>query len=338
MISDLIQNKNVLLAFSDPAGAKAVLSFASVNRNSFKSVVAVSDRIYEFYSDFDFVVETYGNKTNEEWLSDSHVDLIITGTSFPLNLEVSLISEATKRNISSFSFIDHWVNFRKRFQIADALVLPSWICVIDQRAFQLAKEEGLPSERILVTGNPYYEFLASWKTQINRTDFLTKLGLPSDALYVLYAPEPISSFGLQEKYGFTEIDGINMIYEKMYPILGQNIYIIIKGHPNQNDEVFLDFIIKQSDFRLKYFKNLDINTCSYYAECIFGFFSNSLIEAKIMGKLVIRPLMLLKDNFIDPIKEMESSTFLSYYEENKFVVAVSNLMKKILLKSIEIKK
>lgn len=331
MIQDLVRDKNVLLAFSDPAGAKQVLSFAAKYRDLFKSVVAVSDRTYSFYQDFDLSVEDFKIKTSQEWLSSTRADVLVTGTSVPLNLEISLIAEAARRGVASMSFIDHWTNMAKRFRAADSLVLPSWICVIDNRARQIAIADGLPAEKIRVTGNPYYEFIASWEPKINRDDFLMSIGLPRDALYVLYAPEPLSSFALEKEYGFTELDGIQMIYEAMRPILGEQVFIIIKGHPNQRHEVFTDYVSKQGDSHLKYFQETDINTYSYYAESVFGFFSNSLIEAKIMGRLVIRPLMKMREGAIDHLQEMESARFLSFHDKNAFADAVHTLVQQFPL-------
>jgi hypothetical protein len=326
MIQDFIRDKNVLLAFSDPAGAKQVLSYATKYRDLFKSVVAVSDRVHPFYQDFDLSVEDFKIKTPHEWLSSTRADVLVTGTSVPLNLEISLTMEASRHGVESMSFIDHWTNMAKRFRAADSLVLPDRICVIDERARKIAIEDGLPAEKIWVTGNPYYEFISSWKPKINRTDFLISIGLPIDAVYVLYAPEPISSFGLQEKYGFTELDGIQMIYEAMRPILGENVYILIKGHPNQRHEIFVDYVRKQSNPSLRYFQELDINIFSYFAKGVFGFFSNSLIEAKIMGKLVIRPLMMMDAGAADPLQAMESQRFFTFNDNEAFTRAVHALV------------
>jgi len=324
MIREFIRNKNVLFAFSDPAGAKSVLSFAKYNRTLANSIITVSDRQHGFYSDFGFIVETYGNKTTEEWLRESGAQVLVTGTSFPLNLEVDLIGEASKLGIISLAITDHWVNFKKRFETADSLVLPTWICVIDERARQLAIAEGLPPEKIMVTGNPYHEFMSTWKPKIYRDEFLSSIGLSLDTKYVLYAPEPISTFGLQEIYGFTELDGIQMICEAMHPISSEKVCIIIKGHANQTDEVFEEFISQGSNCRMIYSKSLDLNTCIFFSECVIGFFSNSLIEANLLGKSIIRPLMKMSDSFVDPIKEMESSEFHSFSEKIKFIVALQN--------------
>ena len=322
MILDLIRGKNVLLAFSDPGGAKQILSFAAKYRNLFKLAVAVSDRVHIFYEDFGFKVEDFKLGTPREWLVSNKIDLLITGTSLPLNLEIVLIEEASKYGVVSLSLIDHWINMAARFEKADALVLPDWIGIIDEQARQIAIEDGLPTAKLLVTGNTYHDFMASWKPTLSRNDFLISIILPVDATYILYAPEPLTTFNLQEKYGFTELDGIKIIYEAMRPVISENFYIIIKGHPNQKDEIFLSYIAEMSDYRLQYFKNLDINNLFYYSECVIGFFSNSLIEANNLGKLVVRPLMMLSSSAIDPLKTIESSRFLTFYDNEKFTKAV----------------
>src|SRR5689334_19814212 len=131
-MNELIKGKNALLAFSDPAGGKAVLAFADLNRNAFKSIRAVSDRVYDFYPAFGFDIEAYAAKPPGKWLEAVQADVLITGTSVPHSLEIPLISAARQSGLLSMSFVDHWTNMAKRFQTVDSLVLPDWICVVDE--------------------------------------------------------------------------------------------------------------------------------------------------------------------------------------------------------------
>ena len=50
-----------------------------------------------------------------------------------------------------------------------------------------------------------------------------------------------------------------------------------------------------------YVKDQNINNLIYYSKIVVGFFSNSLIEANIMGKDVLRLHIDLKDVSLDPI-------------------------------------
>lgn len=323
---DLIRGKNVLLAFSDPAGAKQVLSFAAKYRSLFKLLVAVSDRVHNFYNYFDLKIENFKLATPGEWLASNQIDLLITGTSLPLNLEIVLIEEASKIGVTSLSLIDHWINMAARFKKADALVLPDWIGVIDERARKFAIEEGLPTKKLLVTGNPYYELMATWKPKISRDQFLSSIGLPIDAVYLLYAPEPLTTFSLQDKYGFTEIDGIRMLHEAMKPIQDDKVFIVIKGHPNQRDELFVDYVKSMADSRMKYLKETDINLCCHFSESVIGFFSNSLIEAVIMGKRIIRPLMMMRTDAFDPLQNMESERFITCHDYKAFAKELQEIV------------
>ena len=42
-----------------------------------------------------------------------------------------------------------------------------------------------------------------------------------------------------------------------------------------------------------------MNNLIYYADCVIGFFSNSLIEANVMGKKILRLLIELRKKNID---------------------------------------
>ncbi len=334
MIQNLIRDKSVLLAFSDPAGALQVLSFAEKYLSLFKSIIAVSDRSHSFYGEFSTNVKFFANNDPHEWLVSNHIDLVITGTSLPLSLEMAFIEASTEISVSSVSLIDHWINMAARFKKNDDLVLPTWIGVIDDRAKQIAIEEGLPAAKLIITGNAYYELLASWKPTISRESFLNSMNIPENAVYVLYAPEPLSKFNLQETYGFTEIDGMKKIYQVMNSILCDNIFIIIKGHANQQHDVFLDYIKSVSIKNIKYTHQLDIKLCTYFSEFVLGFFSNSLIEANIMKKIVMRPLMMLNPNVNDPFETMTSETFKVFHDDEVFTKEIESFFNHSLCTSL----
>ena len=58
-------------------------------------------------------------------------------------------------------------------------------------------------------------------------------------------------------------------------------------------------------FLINVFESDDINYLIYYAECVVGYFSNSLIEASIMNKKIIRVLIDLKNHKFDTLKNMK---------------------------------
>lgn len=123
------------------------------------------------------------------------------------------------------------------------------------------------------------------------------IGLKKDENYILYAPEPISVYNLETKYGFDELSGLTYLNKILKNIKAENFKIIVKAHPNQNHKIFEDYILEHNNNI--YLKEFDLNNLIYYADCVIGFFSNSLIEANVMGKKILRLLIELRKKNID---------------------------------------
>lgn len=295
----LVKDRKVLAVFSDPAGAKAVLSFLKLNSDCPCSVVVVSDRDYDFYSDFGYQVIKANSREISDWLNN--VDILVSGTSFPAKLEYEFVEEALKRNIYVVSYVDHWINIADRYKYKNRCAFPNIVGVVDKRAYDIARKQNIPKAVLKVTGNPYHEYLRNWRPRVSRDEMLQALGMDSTAQYILYAPEPISKFGLKEKYGFDEIDGLNLLLNAKYAMPINTINIIIKGHPNQDHSIFINKVKELRDGQVIYVTDTDFNTLAFYANLVVGFFSNALIEADIICRPVIQLLTLLRHGNINSL-------------------------------------
>lgn len=79
--------------------------------------------------------------TAEKLEQVSNCDLIMTGSGWMTNLELSAIDLARKRGIPCLTILDHWINFRERFQRAGQNeVLPQFIGVTNSLALQKAQK------------------------------------------------------------------------------------------------------------------------------------------------------------------------------------------------------
>ncbi|MDA7707905.1 hypothetical protein N8806_01530 [Flavobacteriaceae bacterium] len=297
-----IKGQRGIFVFSDPAGAKACLALVKSLKN--KEILIISDRKYSFYSEFNLEVHLSKEKNVKDWVDFFKPDFIFTGTSMPEKIELNFIKEAKGRSIKTISFVDHWTNFKQRFLSNQIYIYPSQIWVIDEQAKQKALLDGIPENLIKISNNPYYEFLKKWKPSFNKEKLFKKLGLVTSSKYILFAPEPLSTFNLQTKYGFDEVSGLKHLDTTIENLGLYNIYIIVKGHPNQNHKLFLKYIAESKNNRIFYLKEFDLNHLIYYSEIVAGYFSNSLIEAKKMNKKVIRLLIDLKDFNLDPFDKM----------------------------------
>lgn len=315
-----IENRRVLAAFSDPAGAKAVLAYLNLYRVFSKSITVISDREYSFYQEFGFEVLPEKRLSFADWLSNC--DVLITGTSYPARLELGLIDEAIKVGVPTISLVDHWINIAARYEMQGCRILPDVIGLVDEHAKKLAESEGLPTDRLHVIGNPHHEYLNNWKPTISKNNLLSSLGLDIKKPFFLYVPEPISRFGLKVKYGFDEIDGLNLLRQARREVAGMEFSIIVKAHPNQDHQIFIDNLAENNDPDTIYLTDGDINTLCVHAQAVIGFFSNALIEATILGATVIRPLMLLQKNTLDPLLSQSENKFIDTFSINEFADAI----------------
>jgi len=293
MIWDTLKGK-ILFVFSDPAGAKAILAlFCYLKRKLLlSSELIVSDREYNFFSDFGADVMFYRENDEKQLVSSFQPDWVVTGTSYTSKIELRFMAEATRSNIKTIAFIDHWTNFSLRFQRNERQVLPDQIWVIDGEAKKMASAEGLPQDKIIVASNPYYDFLKNWRPVISKEVFYESTGIPSNVKVILYAPEPLSQVNGKERFGFDELDVLERIITEMPEHFwsDKRNYLLIKLHPNQIEgpvEAVVNKHIQSRNIKILE-RNVHTNTLIAYSDTVLGIFSNLLLEARILGIKVFR--------------------------------------------------
>jgi hypothetical protein len=292
---DLNLSGRGLFVFSDPGGAKPILSLAKSLENKLDFCKIVSDRSYSFFKDFNLEVSD-SNLTVETEIQLTRPDFLFVGTSYTSNIELRFIQEANRLGIKSFAFVDHWTSFKERFILNDQTVYPNVILVVDETANNKAKEAGIPQEYIEVFGNPYHQFIAQWKPSISKSDFFSQLGFNiGDKKIIIYAPDPLSNINGKFEYGFDEVTATKKLCESIKEF-NETYIFFLKLHPNQNLQR-IQKAISNHFFILP--NDVDTNSLIYYSDLVLGFFSSFLIEAHIMHKPVLRFLMegVKKDPF-----------------------------------------
>jgi hypothetical protein len=291
-----------LYVMGDAAGAKSCLAQMKFMEVAGEITRACCTKEYSFFLDFGARVLQVSNAELSDLMDDFAPEYIFTGTSFPAGLEMSAWSLARSRGIQTIGFIDHWINLKIRFQDrGQKLVVPDEIWVIDEKAYEFAIQEGLPVGVLKITGNPYHQYLKQWRPNIDKVEFHKKIGLPINKRYVLYAPECISTFKLQDKYGFDEFYGLDQLIEAVKKL--DDLQILVKLHPNHDDE-FKAALNKHAGRMFFQIVDEGLNELLYFATQVAGFFSNSLIEASILHKKVIRLLGKANPQFADPLRHM----------------------------------
>jgi hypothetical protein len=315
-LDNLFRNKRILFVFSDPAGAKALLALSDLYKNIFYKTLSISNRYHSFFMEFDTEVEIVSNDINTltQLINFFNPNIIFTATSYPIGIEFNCIKIAKKlKGITTFSFVDHWTNFIIRYTNDDNTILPDKIFVIDKVAEKNACDEGIPSGIITVIGNPYHIYLKKWLPKTSKVD--VKKLIFDQAKYLLFAPEPISVFKLEKKYGFDEFQVLLLIINTLSELENEVGYhppvLVFKCHPNHDvedvknkiqdlfPEEQADKVVVLSDL------NINLNELIYYSESVLGIFSNSLVEASIIGKRTAQILVLLEDKNLNPLSHID---------------------------------
>lgn len=288
----------VLIIFSDPGGAKPLLSYISLNKQ-IANFLVISDRIYDFYTDFHIPVLAYKSGMEIDTIASFKPDIVFTGTSYTSKLELRFIQEAKLRGILTYSFIDHYTSFVERFRLGTELIYPDNVCVIDQTALNIAVECAIPVP-IIITGNFYHQFLTAWEPLLSKSAFLRQSGIDKSQKIIVFAPDPLRNVGGIEKFGLDEKSVLDEVLQVLSTFQRQDITLIVKAHPNQKEGV-LD--IKADGVNTMSAECFHTNTLLAHADLVIGIFSNILIEASILKTSVIRCLIGL--NQPDPFNAIQ---------------------------------
>ncbi len=98
-----------------------------------------------------------GRVTCRNILLDAAPNILVTGTSFENSTESWFRQAALETSIPSFSALDHWCNYRHRYEIGRKLILPDVIGVMDGLATEKMVRAGIPRRKLAVIGHPVLE-------------------------------------------------------------------------------------------------------------------------------------------------------------------------------------
>lgn len=209
------------------------------------------------------------------------VQCLITGTSLQSEADSEFWSWAREQSVSSFAFVDQWVNLAQRFEkiqtAPDAILVPEENVVPDIQALRLGSQ-------IHVVGTPVWDILR----KISRDNKVRGL--------VVFATEPASAAGGQEAYrslnGYDDMDSLEMAIRFLTATPRadrQKWQLEIKLHPIDNASR-----VQSKLATLSIPENVTVSISSKtkkeileQADFIFGNRSMLLVEASLIGIYVI---------------------------------------------------
>ena len=229
-------------------------------------------------------------KSIEAVLVKSNPSLIFLGTSMG-NGEAPWIRKANEKGIKTISFVDHWVNFSKRFITPSGHCFPSEIWVLNEEAKQVALKEGLPAEKIRIVRNPYYQLIENYRPEMSRESFYELLGVEKNRT-IVFISDPLKD-NLPD-IGFDEFSIVSAVLENISILQKENSLgkynFLIKLHPRCVRGKYKEIAqrYQSKNINVKEIGEADPKTMNYYADYVIGMFSNMVVEALLMKKKVLR--------------------------------------------------
>jgi hypothetical protein len=282
-----LPGRHMAFVFSDPAGANACMGFARLGK------------AFEGRSSLLFCNKRYDTKEMENLQVVNEVpdfkalgiDCVFAGTSHPESsgyFELQCIREAKQAGIRTISFVDHWVNFRLRFLDENKkMLLPNEVWVLDEKARELAIEEGLPEHILRINRNPYHEYLEYlWKPAFEGKAYLDELHISKKGFHILFAPDPLSLRDGKQIAGFTEDEALEQLLQVLSD-LEFPVQLIVKCHPLQPVKI-LEEAVKKAKVPVHIITSADTLELVNASDLVIGFYSNLLLEANALGRKVIR--------------------------------------------------
>jgi hypothetical protein len=273
--------------FSEPILAKAGIPFKTIN---------------------DFGLSDVSPKSMETILKEISPSLVLMGTSGQEGkaddvLEHSVTLASRNLGFKSLAVLDFWANYWQRFtdeRTGQKLaLLPDRVAIMDTIAEQNMLEEGFPKERLIITGNPYFDNLSARASNFadsQRSEVREKIGLDCQTLFFLAGNTFLQ---YREYYGYWDLDVIGMILE-MLPEL-PDVGLAVRLHPRMpaGEKIQISEAIGRSGTKTKLVDDIDSLTLALAADLVLCESSTIGIEAVYMRRptISLQPGML-KDDLI----------------------------------------
>lgn len=231
-------------------------------------------------------IEGIANQTIGDALDGA--ELLVCGTSSPSTYELDAIALAHSRGIMSIAILDHWINFRERFLVANQLIIPSEIWVVDEAAEEIALKI-LPEASIRLIENPY------------REDFLEKLAVMQEESIdnsqnknyqtILYVTEPTSEhakrkYGDARYWGYTEQEAFKYFIDNIKVVTPNAVRVIVRPHPSEY-LIKYDFALTAQGVEIVIRKDRDLLAEIAEADIVAGCNSMAMVAGTWAGRRVV---------------------------------------------------
>lgn len=201
-------------------------------------------------------------------------DVLISGTGWSSRIEYDARSIARSVGMRSVAVLDHWVNYRDRFERDGSIVWPDELWVADEWALQIARKE-VPEVPVRVFRNHYLQ------------DQVAKIPLPPQTGTLLYTLEPVRhSWGRGRPGEFQALEYTLNKIDRLYPAGVSKI--LLRPHPSESPVKYEKYLL--SDTRVQMDASEDLASAISLADVVVGVETFALTVALEAERIVYSSL------------------------------------------------
>ena len=255
----------ILLGSSDIGVLQYLSRLKTINNVEKKWIT--KKRYYSFLASNKLsVTKNYKNLKN--------IKLIITGTALGNSLDKKMVLFGKRKKIFTIQIIEHWTNFKERFQYKNKKLYADIIFVNDKLAYNLARKFDIPKNKLKIMGNVEYEYYINNKK-------LKKIK-KKNSKSILFISEKISgsTIKITNEYKLDEFETIRKIVKE----LPKKYELIIKIHPEEN---LKNYKILSKYKNVKIIKNMKFADMIKKPKKIIGIKSALLLKLSIFRNDII---------------------------------------------------
>jgi hypothetical protein len=172
-------------------------------------------------------------------------DEFLCGSSWQSDLEWQAIKQARAIKKPTYCFLDHWCNYKERFNKNGSQELPDEIWISDIQAKDIALKN-FPYTTIKLVENPYFEDIKDNIKNLQHNDQCT-----ASKGRILFVCEPISEHAEKEyknsmHWGYTEFTALDYFFKHIDTIEKSISKITIRPHPSEREGKY-DYLLNNKN-------------------------------------------------------------------------------------------
>jgi hypothetical protein len=266
----------ILVSANHPGGANSILPVVeklSINGEDLTVILEGKARDFFIEAGINFIdADSLSDLQIAELFENEKFNLFLAGTSLGLTVDKKLLAYCQKKRILSIYILDFWSNYWQRFsyKFKDFKFLPDYICVMDDFTKKEMINDGFSTEKIVVTGNPYFD------------TFLNGIDNCNEQNRILLISQPF----IVDKEDLAQFYNERQVLEDILSLIPNTFNVALRLHPREEKNKF-DQLIKKYKSIIFYDKIADLKKSLSISSLVIGVNSMVLFQAAMAGKKVI---------------------------------------------------